>query len=122
MLRRCANGCGSHQDFDHVHGATAMRTNESRLESSDRHVGIFRLYIVVWQHVQQRAQLRQVVLAFSIGKQPIVTDAMKAARQHMQEEAAHELVRIERHGFLARTSLGPIILPTEGDTVLVEVQ
>ncbi len=42
-------------------------------------------------NVQQLARSRQIVSARGIGKQPIVTDAMKAAGQNVQQETAHEL-------------------------------
>src|SRR5687767_8476704 len=45
---------------------------------------------------------------------------MKAARQHVEQEAAHELVGTERHGLAARSARGPVILPAEGDAVLVQ--
>jgi hypothetical protein len=69
---------------------------------------------------QELTYPRQVLLASGIGDQPIVTDAMESAGQHVQQETTHELVGIERHGLVARTSLDAIILPAEGDTALVQ--
>jgi hypothetical protein len=73
-------------------------------------------------HMQQLARLGKIVLAFGIGEQTVVPDAMKATGQDMQQEASHELVRIKRHGLVARLSFGPIILPTESNAVLVQAQ
>ncbi len=53
-----------------------------------------------------------------IGEQPVVTDAVKAGGQHMLQEAAHELIRIERHRLVARPAFGPIVLPAKGNTDL----
>ena len=56
-------------------------------------------------NVQQFTCPVEMLAAPGIGKQPIVADAMKAAGQHVQQEAAHELVRIERHGLVTRLPL-----------------
>ncbi len=56
----------------------------------------------------------------SIAEQAVVADAMEAARQHVQQEAPHELVGLERHGFVARTALLAVVLPAEGDAALIE--
>ena len=44
------------------------------------------------RHLQQLTRPSQILPAPGIGEQPIVTDAVKAAGQNMQQEAAHELV------------------------------
>jgi hypothetical protein len=44
---------------------------------------------------------------------------MEASGQHVQQEAAYELLGLKRHGLVARSSLGPVVLPTEGDATLV---
>ena len=41
--------------------------------------------------MQQLPCARQVLFASVVGDEPVVTDAVKAPRQHMQQEAAHEL-------------------------------
>ncbi len=48
-----------------------------------------------------------------------MTDAVKAVRQDVQQEPAHELVRLMRHGLLTRLSAGTVILPAELDAALV---
>ena len=59
-------------------------------------------------------------MAHGIGEQAIVTDPVKAAGQNVQQEAAHELVGNERHGFMTGLALGPLIFPAEGNTALVQ--
>ena len=49
-----------------------------------------------------------------------MADAVEAARQHVDEEAADELVCCERHDLVSIAALDPIVLPLEGDTLLVE--
>jgi hypothetical protein len=53
-----------------------------------------------------------------------VADAMEAARQHVQEEAADELGGVEQHrldpGFAGRPAAGAIVLPLESDALVVE--
>ena len=48
-----------------------------------------------------------------------MADAMKTAGQYMEQETPHEFTGIQRHGLVARASLGAVILPTEGDMVLI---
>src|SRR5712691_11740279 len=38
----------------------------------------------------------------AVGKEPVVADAVEAARQHVQREAAQELLGVERQGLAAR--------------------
>ena len=53
------------------------------------------------------------------GEQPVVADAMQALWQYMDQEAANELMRMQRHGFVAAGPFDPIILPFESDGGLV---
>ena len=70
--------------------------------------------------VQQLAHQREVGLRRTVGQQPVVADAMEAAGQHMQQEAAHELAGLQRHRLVARAALGAVVLPAEGDAALVD--
>ena len=54
------------------------------------------------------------------GKQAVVADAVEAAGEHMDQEAADELVACERHQLGPLTAFGPIVLPFEGDAVAIE--
>src|SRR3989440_4265693 len=61
-----------------------------------------------------------VVGPVGIGEEAIVTDAMKSVGQDMDQEAADELVRVERHKLIASVALGPVILPFESDALAGE--
>ena len=54
------------------------------------------------------------------GEQAVVADAVEAGRQHVQEKAADELGGVERHGLEAVAAFDPVVLPLEGDALLVE--
>src|SRR6201997_411429 len=45
---------------------------------------------------------------------------MKSVGQDMDQEAADELVGVERHKLVASVALGPVILPFEGHPLTVE--
>src|SRR5205085_3156835 len=55
-----------------------------------------------------------VVGPVGIGEEAVMTDAMKSVGQDMDQEAADELVGVERHKLIASVALGPVILPFEG--------
>src|SRR5215472_18187216 len=50
-----------------------------------------------------------VVAPVGIGEEAVVTDAMKSVGQDMDQEAADELVGVERHKLIASVALGPVI-------------
>ena len=45
---------------------------------------------------------------------------MKSVGQNVDQEAANELVRVERHELVASVALGPVILPFEHHALAVE--
>src|SRR5262249_43054152 len=61
-----------------------------------------------------------VVGPVGIGEEAGVTDAMKSVGQDMGQEAAEELVCVERHKLIASVALGPVILPFESDALAGE--
>jgi hypothetical protein len=69
---------------------------------------------------EQLAGARDVVGAGRLGQQAVVADAVKAARQHMDQKPADELVGCECHLLVSITAFDPVVLPFEGDAVLVE--
>ena len=69
--------------------------------------------------VEQCARGGKVALAIDIGHESVMADAMKTPRQHVEQETPHEFTSIQRHGLVTRPSLGPVILPAEGDMVLI---
>ena len=46
-----------------------------------------------------------------------MADAVEAARQHVQEKAADELVGVERHGLEPVAAFDAVVLPLEGDAL-----
>ena len=66
---------------------------------------------------EQFADAGDVGGAATIGEEPVMTDAVLAPGQHVHQEAADELVRIERHGLGAAGSVDPVVLDPEGDAV-----
>jgi len=61
-----------------------------------------------------------VVGPVAIGEEAVVTDTVKSVGQDMDQEAADELVGVERHKLVASIGLGPVILPFEGDALAVK--
>ena len=53
-------------------------------------------------------------------REAVVTDAVEPVGQDVDQEAADELVGVERHELVAGVALGPVILPFEGHALAVE--
>ena len=70
--------------------------------------------------MQKIASGGDVVLAVGVGEKAVVADPMKARGQHVQQEAAHELIGLQGHGFVARASVFAVVLPAEGDATIIE--
>src|SRR2546430_9503337 len=66
---------------------------------------------------EEPADQCNVVGPVGIGEEAIVTDAMKSVGQDMDQEAADELVRVERPKPIASVALCPVIPPFESDAV-----
>ena len=73
-----------------------------------------------WVYVEQLTRPRDVVGASAIGEEAIVTDAVEAARQDVDQEAADELVDGERHHLGPIAPVGAVVLPAEGHAGVVE--
>src|SRR6195256_658770 len=58
--------------------------------------------------------------ADSLGQQAIMADAVKAARQHMDQKTTDELVGCERHQLVSIAAFDAVVLPFESDALLVE--
>src|SRR5262249_31985249 len=69
---------------------------------------------------EQFASTRDVVGAGGFGQQAVVADAMEALGQDVDEESADELVCGECHALVPISALDTVVLPLEGDAVLVE--
>ena len=68
---------------------------------------------------EQLASAGDVLGTFAGGEQTIVADAVEACGQHVHEEAADELVHGERHHLVALAAFEPVVLPLEGDALVV---
>src|SRR5436190_21469591 len=71
-----------------------------------------------WRH-EQLAGTRDVLGAFAAGEQAIISDAVEACGQHVDEKAADELGGSERHHLVAVRTFEPVVLPLEGDAFLI---
>jgi len=71
-------------------------------------------------YAEEPAGQCNVVGPVGVGEQAVVTDAMKPAGQDVDQEAADELVGVERHQLVVSIDLGPVILPLEGHALAVE--
>src|SRR6266404_5686607 len=57
----------------------------------------------------------------AVGEQAVVTDAMEACWEDVEQEAAHELADVEAHD-LAPMAVLAIVLPAETDMGRVEIE
>src|SRR5262245_60567815 len=71
------------------------------------------------RHAEQLARRGDVVGTGATGEQAVVANAVETARQNMDEEAADELVDGERHHLVSIVTFAAVILPLEGDAVVV---
>src|SRR5579863_3814619 len=69
---------------------------------------------------KQVADARDIAGTGLAGEEAVVADAVEALRRDMHQEAADELVRIERHLLVSLGAFDTIVLPLEGDTPVVE--
>ena len=111
MPRRCT----AREDLDDEHATAAAWT--SRLAGIGGGSGrlVFRFC-----NGEQLTRTCDVVGARAFGEQAVVADAVEAFWQHVDEEAADELVRAERYAFVSIAALDAIVLPLEGDILLIE--
>src|SRR5215467_3080701 len=65
---------------------------------------------------------RALVGPVAVGEEAIMSNAMKAARQHVEQETPHELADVEAHDFALVSTALPIVLPAETDVGLVEIE
>src|SRR6516162_6147100 len=115
MLRLTAGRKSLNDD----HAAATART---RMRGGRRLAGTAGVvsFVLRFCRGEQLARSREVFRAGRLGQKPVVTNAMEALRQDVDEEAADELTCCERHNFVARLAVATTILVTEGDAGLVE--
>ena len=69
---------------------------------------------------EQLARACDVLGARAFGEQAVMADAVEAFGQDVDEESADELVCGECHALVSIAALDAVILPLEGDALLVE--
>ena len=76
--------------------------------------------VCLWRwNGEQLACSGDVVRTGAIGEQAVVTNAVEAAGQHVNEEAADELVVCEGHQLVSFVPFRSIVLPLEGDALII---
>ena len=103
------------EDLDDDHTTAAAWT--SRLNGIDGGRGRLALRFC---NGEQLTRASDVVGASVFGEQAVVTDAVEAFGQHVDEEAADELEAGERHLLVSIAALDAIVLPLEGHTVIID--
>src|SRR5260370_3751894 len=58
----------------------------------------------------------------AVGEQAVVTDAMEAGWEDVEQEAAHELAGVETHDLAPMTAVLAIVLPVETDMGRVKIE
>src|SRR4030081_1558517 len=116
MRARCAAALEGLNDDHAPAAARAWVRERGRLVAAG---GILVGFARARRRGEQLTGACDVVDARAAGKQTIVTDAVEAGRQYMDEEAADELVGVERHRFEPVAPCRPIVLPAEGDAVAI---
>jgi hypothetical protein len=93
---RGIGGTTARENFDDEYASAATRTRTQGRRVGRRDVfGGRGVRLRSW-HVEQLTGSRDVLPALRAGEQAIVADAVEARRQHVDEEAADELLRGER--------------------------
>jgi len=108
------------EGLDDDHRCTTVRADEGGLQVGYGCRG--RLRFGDGDDVQQFARLCEMLPASGIGEQPVVANAVEAAGQNVQQEAAHELIGSECHRLVARLPGGAVVLAAEGDATCIERQ
>src|ERR1700746_612542 len=108
MPRRCT----ARENLDDDHATAAART--VRLALIDGRLA-FRFC-----NGEQLTGAGDVVGARTFGEQAVVSDAMQAFWQHVDEESSDDLVGGERHLLVSIAALDAVVLPLESDASLVK--
>src|SRR4030088_3757385 len=107
-------GATAREDLDDDHATSAAWT--ARLAGIDGGSGGLAFRVC---NGERLAGACDVVGAGAFGKQAVVADAVEAFWQHVDEETADELVGGECHALVSIAALDAIVLPLEGDALLV---
>ena len=115
-MRRCTGRVTGLEDFDGAHRLPTGRTSQP---VGGRQVISVVIDIVVGHDMEQCTGLGEVLCTPPIGGQPVMTDTVESTRQNVEEEPADEHRCVERHGLITMVLLGAVVLPLEGDALVV---
>lgn len=115
MLRWC--DC---LDDDQLSAATWAR----QCQDTDRLVGIAVAVVIIASLVwcfgpEQLPDPGDIGHTVAVSEEPVVTDAVLALWQNVDQEPADELCRRQRHGSVAARAVETVVFDAEGDTALV---
>jgi hypothetical protein len=72
------------------------------------------------RHAQQLPAACQFLFAVTVSQEAVASDALETIGQYVQQKAADEFLRVQRHGFLLAVTA--IILVAERDLAAIDVQ
>src|ERR1035437_2787792 len=113
------NSALTYQRLDDHHGRATVRADKRRTNNVTWCVCRVSIRRGHRRNVQQFTSQRQILFACVVGEQTILTDAVKAAGKNMQQKPPHELIRLQRHGLMARLALGKVIFPAKCPPCLI---
>src|SRR3954462_4433739 len=108
-MRRCPRLVPARERLDDDHGAAAAGTRRARVQR------LLRWVIDGRRDGQEMAGEREAGLAGGAGEQAVVTDAVKALGQDVDQEAPDELVDGKRHDLMPISAVPTVILVAERD-------
>ena len=104
--------CSGHERLDDGHAAAATRASARRRRCFGLAVGFgLRAVGPDLGRGERLAGALDVVRPNGAGEQAVMSDAVEAAGQHVQEKAADELGDVERHGLEPVAAFDPVVLP-----------
>ena len=95
-------------------------TGFAQVNTSGRGLDVDTVVAYFGWYLQQFTSPGQMLAADLVGEQSIVTDAVKAIGQDMQEKAPDKLIRGQGHGLMAIGFFGTIVFPLEGNALLIK--
>src|SRR6516165_7978411 len=108
--------CAAFEDLDDDHAAAAAWTGRlARIVGGSGGPVFFGIC-----NGEQLTRAGNAIGAIALGEEAVVADAMQAFWQHVDEEASDELVGSQRHLLVPIVALDAVVLPLEGNALLVE--
>ena len=109
------------KDLDGDHTPAAARTSVPLFVVVTPFSAIARIGRRGWLgHAEELAGHCDIGGPVGIGEEAVMTDAVEPVGQYVDQEAADELVGVERHQLVAGVAPGPVILPLESHALAVE--